>query len=162
MIEFMLRRSGRERFLLGLLGMIILPLAVIFVLLLPLQQTRDAARVARAEAQALQEWVYARAAEQPPQVTGVSAAAPQVPPIGSAGIEAGLIAAGLRGNIAGLDVRDGGVIVLRFDVVEFVPLANWISDASRGWGYDITGFHIQAGSEPGLVAASLTLTPPPG
>lgn len=49
--------SERERILLLLLGVIVIPLAVVFLALQPLMQARDEARAAAIEAQALLAWV---------------------------------------------------------------------------------------------------------
>jgi general secretion pathway protein M len=80
-------------------------------------------------------------------------------PIGSSGIEQSLIDAGLRADVADLGVRDSGVIELRFDLVTFTTLANWLSASKPNWGYTISTFRIEATDVSGKVSASLTLTP---
>ena len=83
----------------------------------------------------------------------------QTDPIGSSAIEESLIAANLRPFVSELGVGDGGVIELRFDLVKFTALADWISANDRTWGYDITSFRFEATDTSGKVSASLALTP---
>lgn len=158
LIDFLLQRSGRERILLAALFAIGLPLAVVFAVLLPLKDRKDAALAANAEAVALNIWVQDRAAELTQFAESPQAAA-AAEPIGSSAIEESLIAASLRPFVSELGVADGGVIELRFDLVKFTALADWISANSRTWGYDISSFRFEATQESGKVSARLALTP---
>lgn len=157
LIDFLLQRSGRERMLLAVLLAVGLPLLVIFAVLLPLKDRRDAALAANAEAVALNIWVQDRAVEFDQFAAAPDAAAAE--PIGSSAIEESLIAASLRPFVSELGVADGGVIELRFDLVKFTALADWISANSRSWGYDISSFRFEASEESGKVSARLALTP---
>jgi len=157
LVEFLLARTPRERRLLGGLVVFAVPLAVIFGVLLPMQAQLETARREEVEAAVLHLWVAERAA-----AAGASApAAPRAarPPIGSSGLEQGLISAGLRGDVTDLGVRDDGVIELRFEQVDFTVLANWISAARPEWGYDISSFRFEARDVSGAVSATLSLAP---
>lgn len=160
MIDMLLRLSSRERGLLALLAGGIVPLAVIFGLLLPLAERRDAAHQALDEARALQAWVIARAGEHGTLLaqTGPGSAAPGAP-IGSAGIEQSLIAAQLRRDVSELGSRSAGEIEIGFDAVDFTRLANWLSDNHPGWGYAIDSFRIESLETSGRVSARMTLRP---
>ena len=157
LIDFLLRLAPRERRLLGLLVLIVLPLGVVFGLLLPLQEARERALTERAEAVALNLWVQDRAAEM--QGLQPSVDAEPRTAIGTSGIEEALIGAGLRDRLSELSSDSEGVVVLRFEDVRFTRLADWLSTVSQSWGYDIALFRFEAGDAPGNVAASLTLTP---
>ena len=100
-----------------------------------------------------------------PLHAGASAPAPAAGaapsrPIGSSGIEASLIEAGLRPFLSGLNVRPGGRVELQFDEVTFVMLANWLSAMAPGWGYEIADFRFEALETPAKITARLTLVPP--
>ncbi len=157
LIDFLLQRSGRERMLLALLFAVGLPLLVIFAVLLPLKDRKDAALAENAEAVALNIWVRDRAAELDQIAQGPEQAA--TAPIGSSAIEESLIAAGLRPFVSELAVADQGVVELRFDQVKFTALADWMSANSRSWGYDISSFRFETTEESGKVSAGLALTP---
>jgi type II secretory pathway component PulM len=157
LIDFLLSRTARERFLLGALVAICLPLLVVFAVVIPLQEARRTATAEQTEARALAIWVNERVAE-----LGTFADAPQLvarAPIGSSGLEQSLIDAGLRDQISDLGVGDAGVIELRFDRVRFITLVNWISANKPTWGYDISSFRFEATEESGKVSAILALTP---
>ena len=157
LINLLLSLSPRERGLLGLAVFVVLPLAVVFGLLLPLRDGHRAAVSAQSDALALQDWVLERIAEKsqlaqtPMQAVG--------DPIGSAGIEQSLIAVQLRRDVSALGAQADGAIELRFDKVNFLPLANWLSASHPGWGYAIDSFRFEAPDQPGKVAAALLLTP---
>tara|TARA_R110002124_G_scaffold69241_1_gene186539 strand:+ start:885 stop:1376 length:492 start_codon:yes stop_codon:yes gene_type:complete len=156
-VDFLLQRSARERLLLATLFILGLPLLVIFAVLIPLRDSQTAAVAANREAVALNIWVQDRVTE----LGGFTQApeAVQTDPIGSSAIEESLIAANLRPFVSELGVGDGGVIELRFDLVKFTALADWISANDRTWGYDITSFRFEATDTSGKVSASLALTP---
>lgn len=154
LLDLLLRLAPRERRLLALLIFGVLPAAVLFGLLLPLADRRDAALAAEAEALALRDWTLARRAEIP-----ASAGAEGAPPVGSVGVEQSLVAAGLRGAVSELGSRAGDVLELRFDAVPFVPLASWLTGEEPRWGYRIAGLRLEALERPGMVAAQMTLVP---
>lgn len=159
LIEFLLTRPTRERFLMGLLALVILPLAIVFGVLMPLQDQKRATEQAHGEARALNAWVIARAREARRLPQGGQGQGPSTTPIGSSGIEQSLIAANLRPSVSSIGVRDGGVIELQFDVVTFTQLSNWMSANELVWGYELSAFRFETTNDPGKVSANLTLTP---
>ena len=161
-VDFLSTRPTRERWLIGVLILIVVPLAVVFGVLLPMSDAQKDAHRAQSEARALQDWVIQRVVEKNSLASQNPRTAPSAP-IGSSGIEQSLIDAGLRGAVSQLGVRDGGVIALRFDEVTFTTLGNWLSASEPQWGYTLSSFRIEAIEAPvkisGKVSASLTLTP---
>ena len=157
LIDVLLRLSRRERWLLGIVVFALLPVAVILGGLVPLQERRAAAEQAQAEARALQDWVGARVGEKQALARNMTAAPGE--PIGSSGLEQGLIAARLRNAISALEATGAGGIELRFDEVDFLRVAHWLTSSHPGWGYQITGLRIEALETPGMVATWLSLTP---
>ncbi len=157
LIDLLARLAPRERRLIGVLVFAILPAALWFGALEPLQDRRVAAEAALSEARALQGWVARRAAEMA-ALAATDNTGPRAP-IGLSALEQSLIEADLREALAGLANRAGGGIELRFDVVEFTRLMDWLGTQDPGWGYDITGFRLERREEPGVVAAELLLAP---
>lgn len=160
LIDLLLQRSRRERQLLAVLVLAVLPLALVFAVLLPLQERRQQAEAALAEALALQAWVQARAAEKaaldaagpgPQQAAGA--------PLGLSGLEQGLEAAGLRPALSELGTGARGAVVLRFEAADFRRLTAWLSAAHPAWGYRFRSFRFEALETPGQVAAWITLEP---
>jgi general secretion pathway protein M len=160
LIEFLLTRPARERLLMGLLVMAVLPLAIVLGVLMPLQDQKAVAHQTLSDARGLNDWVVERSGEARRLPKGGQGPSAATAPIGSSGIEQSLIAANLRPSVSSLGVRDGGVIELKFDVVVFTQLANWMSANERVWGYDLSAFRFETTKETGKVSASLTLTPP--
>ena len=161
LIDLLLRLSARERVLLALLGAVLLPAALWLGVVSPLQERHQAAQSSLAQAQALGDWVVARAGEYDQIAQTVSGAAglgPQ-PPIGISGLEQSLVQVGLREATAALAGQADGRIELRFDVVAFTRLADWLSASDPGWGYDIEAFWLERLETPGMVSADLTLRP---
>lgn len=158
LLDMLLKLSPRERGLLGLMAGVAVPLGIGFAVLMPLQQARTAAEAARADALALQSWVADRSAEaqdltrQEPEI--------QTKPIGLSGIEEGLIAANLRSDLRSIGTESGGVIALRFDNVDFVRLATWLSSAHPEWGYELQTLRLEEVGSPSRVQARIELRPP--
>ena len=160
LIYALARLSDRERLLLALLGGVVLPLAVVFLLVLPMQQARDTAHSEAAEAEAILAWVSKQVAALP--ADGAQDAAPAITPnapIGISAIEQSLVQAGLRAQVQDLSNRTGGGIDLAFDAVEFAALTGWLADISPTWGYRIAEMRIEQGDAPGLVRAAFQLEP---
>ncbi|WP_136439671.1 type II secretion system protein GspM [Pacificoceanicola onchidii] len=158
LLDMLLRLSPRERGLLGLMTGVALPLGIGFAVLLPLYEARQAAEADREEAVALQAWVAARAGEA--QGLAQSVIPDQAyEPIGLSGIEEGLIAANLRGALTSIGTESGGVIALRFDSVDFVRLATWLSSAHPSWGYTIQTLRLEDIGAPSKVSARIELSP---
>ena len=150
--------SPRERWLLaGLFGLIV-PLAVVFLWVLPLSATRLEAKAQLDEANSLRNWVAARSAEN----TALRASQPElestnVVAIGISGIEESLKQAGLRDAVTRLAGRDKGAIELRFDAADFRGLTEWLSITEPSWGYKIESFRFERTDRAGLVAAEFLL-----
>ncbi|MDJ0630535.1 MAG: type II secretion system protein GspM [Rhodobacter sp.] len=156
LIYLLAQLSPRERWLLLVLGVAVVPLAIVMLGILPVLQARDTARTAAFEAHALLGWVSEQVEALPAE--GLTAA-PEVaaaPPIGISGIEQSLLREDLRGVVSGLSARPDGGIDLDFDAVAFERLTNWLYFASPDWGYRIASFRIER-AEPGLVTASFVL-----
>lgn len=159
LIDLLLRLSPRERALLAVAGLVAV-LGIGFGLLLPLQERRLAAELALQDAQALEAWVAARVVEKQ-ALKGEDSVTPQ-DPIGSSGIEQGLINARLRVALSALSTTGDGGIDLRFERVDFIQLAQWLSQAHPGWGYHIDSFRLEAldaAADAGRVAAWISLSP---
>lgn len=150
--------SGRERILLALLMGVAVPLALAFLLVLPMLEAREAADRAAVEAEALRGWVAERVEALPPEGLNAASVADSPPAIGLSGLEQSLIAAGLRDRVAQLSDREDGGVELRFDPVPFAALAAWLADTTPGWRYRIATFRI-ARDGPGLSVASFVLEP---
>ncbi len=155
-IEMLLRLAPRERMLLALMVVVLLAGAGIGWLL-PLQERRAVAERELQEARALTAWVQARAdqAQGLPQVGETRA----TDPIGTSGIEQGLIIAGLRDRVRGLSNSAGGSIELRLENVRFERMMQWVSASEGSWGYEIESLRIEKTGVPGLVIADFRLTP---
>lgn len=156
-IEMLLRLAPRERLLLGLLVLIVLPVGIVVGLLMPMQDARETAISDRTQAVALNLWVQERvgdikALKQSPNRGPRKA-------VGTSEIEQDLIRAGLRDAVGELSSDSDGVVALRFDNVRFTRLANWLSGLNPDWGYDITVFRFEATETPANVAATVTLAP---
>lgn len=158
MIDHLLKLAPRERMLLALLVFAVLPLALSIGLLLPLHERRLAAIEDEADAQALFEWVAARA-EEKLALQSQPGRGPRRRAIGSSGLERSLIEAGLRDDVTELAARAEGAIELRFDDVDFTALADWLSRMEPLWGYRIETFRFEALDVPARVAATLRLLP---
>lgn len=157
LIDILLRLAPRERLLLGLLVLVILPVGIILGVLLPLQDARQTALSQRTQSMALNLWVQDRVGE----AKALTSTAPRGPrqAVGTSEIEQDLIGAGLRGAIRELSSDGDGVVALRFENVSFTRLADWLSGLDPAWGYDISVFRFEATETSGNVAATLTLVP---
>ncbi|WGW05916.1 type II secretion system protein GspM [Tropicibacter oceani] len=158
LLDFLLKLSPRERVLLGVTVGAVLPLGLVLGILMPLQAARMQAETAQAEAEALRDWVASRTAE----AQGLTRAVPtrQADPIGLSGIEEGLIAANLRRDLSSIGTESGGVIALRFDNVDFVRLATWLSSSHPDWGYGLGTLRLEDIGIPSRVEARIELRPP--
>jgi len=161
--RFLLARSVRERWLLALCGGAALPLAIVFGVLIPLEEARKAAADEVAQARTTTQWVVGQVVDA--RVLGLQRLPPGqeletgVEPIGSSGLEETLIDAGLRPAVEELGRNESGVVTIRFDAVRFIHLAAWMTTSDPGWGYDVTRLEITKTELSGLVTAALTLSP---
>lgn len=159
LIDLLLGLSARERLLLATAALVIL-LGLGFGLLLPLQERRLRAEARLGEAQALELWIAERIVEKQSLNRGISPV-PQAP-IGTSGVERGLITARLRPALTSLTTTGDGAIDLRFDQVDFTQLGHWLNAAHPTWGYEIASFRLEAlegEAQAGRVAAWISLSP---
>jgi len=157
LIEFLLKLAPRERRLLAVLFVLVLPVGLVVGVLVPLHQAQSEALTARSDAIALNIWVQ----ERHDELKGLKRA-PDFQPraaIGTSGIEASLIDAGLRDDIRELSVDGLGTVQMRFETVRFVALMTWLSATNTTWGYDIAQFRLEPSPVSGMVTASFTLVP---
>lgn len=155
------RMSARERRLLALLVFLVLPLGAVYGVVLPMAERRAEARLAVDEALSLQAWVAARQAELaalPPE-SGAAVAPAEIDAIGISGVEASLVDAGLRGDVALLSNSPGGGVSLRFDSVRFTELMPWLDTMEAGSGYAVASLRLLRGDAADEVQADLQLEP---
>lgn len=157
LLHRLLQLTRRERLLLAALGLVCLPLGVVFGLVLPLTEALQRAEREVAEARTLLDWVQAEARRLPPEA--LAAEAPASAPVGLGGLERGLVAAGLRDRIAELANRGAGEIEVGFAPLPFTELAAWLETVEREGGYRIAALRLEAAERPGEVTAELTLAP---
>ena len=115
--DFLSGRSQRERWLLGLLMVVVVPFVYLYSVVLPLNERMDAEERAVQEAVALERWLIERRAEfarlpQVPDDIDQSAGDRPVPGLGE--IEVRLEEAGLDGALSLLASADGGGIEMGF------------------------------------------------
>lgn len=156
LIDLLLSLNSRERGLLALLAVTAV-LGLVFGGLLPLYEQRQSAEIAQHEARALEAWVVDRIAEKSTLTEGTSTIYPN--PIGLSSIEQGLISAQLRPQLSALTRQDDNGLTLRFDQVDFLRLASWLSAVHPAWGYHFKNFRLEALEQPGQIAAWIELSP---
>lgn len=149
--------TAREKTLLALLLVFVLPLALWALVAVPLQENRDRAMGALAGAQADYVWV----AEQVQSVTraGADTDAPATQPVGIAGLEAALIESGLRPAVTALEATAEGGIALRIEDIAFNSLGRLLEEIEDTLGYTISDLRITPRGDDGQVDASLGLEP---
>lgn len=155
------RLAPRERWLLGLLGAVFVPVAVVFLGLMPLLDARNAAQNAASEAEALLDWVVDQVRGLPADGAATISQSETQAPIGISAIEQSLVQAGLRDQVTDLTNRDEGGVDLALEGVEFEVLTGWLAGVSPDWGYQIAEFRIERGAESGLVRATFELAGTP-
>jgi type II secretory pathway component PulM len=151
--------SGRERLLVAVLAGVVVPLGVLFAVVQPLMQQRDAARSHAFEARAMLEWVSQQVEALPPDaLTSTRDPGAVSQPIGISGIEQSLMREDLRDQVTQLSDRSGGGgVELEFDAVPFDRLTGWLQRTVPDWGYRIAEFRIEKDDDPGLVSAYFAL-----
>lgn len=156
------RRSPRERLLLALLLLVALPVAGLFLGAVPLIDARVSARAALDEARAERAWYVERQAEIAVLPVPGEAVARETPaPVGLGGIEARLIAAGLREAVSQLANAQGNGVTLGFDPVGFEDLMRWLDGVETEAGYRVSALQVLRGDGDGLVEAEIRLEPLP-
>ena len=147
--------SPRERVLLLLLSVIVMPASFWFLWAEPLMSARDVARRQLAEAQALDQWVAARDADF--RALGDRIRSRGAVPIGIAGIERSLREAGLRAAVETLEEGREGRIELSLRSVSFREFAAFADRIAPEFGYDIAALLVEAGDVPDIVSVSMEL-----
>lgn len=150
--------SRRERILLGLLAGVALPAGIWFGVLLPLQETRETSRATLNDTKALYQWVVDRSHEA--NQLRPSEAADTVKtyvPIGLSGLEEGLRKVKLWSALTELGTERDGIVSLRFDEVDFIRLATWLSSSHPEWGYVVISYQFDASPTPSRVSARVEL-----
>lgn len=162
---FLTALSRRERWLVLLMVLVAVPAALWLALAEPLLARRDAARTALAEAEDLHAWVLARRAEVA-ALPQPAARADRPPPVGLAGIESRLQAAGLTPQETGgaVQLADAGSdgVSLRFETVGFGALMDWLTLVEAEAGYRVASLTLAATEVPGQIGADLRLAPARG
>ncbi|GAB4276919.1 MAG: hypothetical protein Kow0013_30400 [Pararhodobacter sp.] len=156
------RQSRRERVLIAVLVLAVLPLAAAFLIGAPLLDRRAAARAERTEAEVTRAWYVARLpdiAALPP--VGAPAGTPGIAPVGLGGIEARLIESGFRDAVVQLANAQGDRVALSLEGVAFEGLMPWLEAIEASAGYRVLALQITRAEEPGLVNADLQLEPRP-
>ncbi|MDJ0827630.1 MAG: type II secretion system protein GspM [Rhodobacter sp.] len=156
LIYLLAQLSPRERGLILLLGVVVVPLAVVMLGVLPRLDAREAARTSAFEAEAMLAWVAGQVEALPPEGLTAAPETAAAAPIGISGIEQSLVREDLRGVVSELAARPDGGIDLDFEAVAFERLTNWLYFTSPEWGYRIVSFRIER-AEPGLVTGSFVL-----
>lgn len=154
------RLTRRERGLLGALVFVAVPLALAFLVALPLLQARDAAHARKAEAEALYAWVRARDADWRAQGdAGPQGAIARAAPVGIAGIERDLTARDLRRFVTSLETRANGHVRLALEGASFVDVARFLERAGADLGYGLANMTLAPGDSAGQVKLRLDLAP---
>ena len=157
LISSLAELSQRERILLAVLAGVGVPVACVFLLVLPLMHSQQRAQDRLADATRLYEWVQVQASQWGSVAPVDPASQAAQPVMGVSDIEQRLIAAGLRKDVTELSRSDTGSIRLRFDDVSFLAAMRWIDEASQSWGYSLAEFELERRDAPDRVALSLTL-----
>jgi type II secretory pathway component PulM len=150
--------SERERWLLVILGAVVVPVAVVTLAVLPMLDARDAARAEARAALGLRDWVAEQVRNFPQEAVAEAPIGADNPPIGLSGLEDSLRRVGLRDQVTQLANRADGGVDLALEAAEFALLGDWLDAMVPLWGYDLAGFRIEA-ADPGLVNAEFLLEP---
>lgn len=154
-------RSPRERWLLALAALVGVPLALIALVALPLVEERARAADDLAIARAGSDWFRDRQgaiAALPDSSAPAPAAIPAAIPAstGLGGIEAALIAAGLREAVALLANTPDGRVSLVLGAVPFEVLMPFVEALPHTTGHHLSALRLTRAG-PGLVEAQLQL-----
>ena len=149
--------SDRERILLFLLAIVMVPVAVVFLAILPLMEARENALNDAAETRSLLNWVSAQVTEMPEDAgAGNNDDNSAASTIGLSGVEDSLVQYDLRDLVSQLANRNDGGIDLALEQAPFEMLSLWLKDMAPVWGYRMAAFRIEAVS-PGKVNARFEL-----
>jgi type II secretory pathway component PulM len=156
------QRSARERGLVAVLLLLVLPFAAAFLIGGPLMDRREAARAERAEAEVTRAWYRVRQFEVAALPRGEAGERERAAaPVGLGGIEERLIGAGLRDAVSQLANAQGNRVALTFEGVAFEALMPWLEGIERDAGYRVAALTVTRTDDPGAVDADLQLEPRP-
>lgn len=163
--DMLIARSRRERWLLGLLVLVMVPFAYVYGVVLPLNVRHGEAQAALEEAMALERWLQARRVELeglppvPDNGAGAQGAAAGRPLPGLGGIETRLDEAGLPAAGRQLASTEAGGVELRMKEVAFSDLMTWLDALEAETGYRLTRMTLLRGPRSGVVEADILLQP---
>ena len=159
-VTYLGEMTPRERWLLAIVFGLVIPLAIVFLWLLPLAKSKTAASTQAVVAHILHQWVLDRGVEYTALARlGDETTITNTVPVGISGVEESLKRANLRQFATQLTGRDAGGVEMHFEDVAFSELANWLSIAERNWGYTISRYRFERTAETGFVAAEFLLHP---
>lgn len=159
LVNFLLARTRRERWLLGLVVVIGLPLGWYQGVIVPLETRAAEARQTLEDGRALQIWLDARRIELA-ALPEREALAPRNLP-GLSAIEGSLHSAGLDNRVSTLATATGGGIALQLEGVEFTALMPWLDQFERDTGYRLAQLALRRSDRAGEVAAEILVQPEP-
>ena len=155
MMAALSRLTARERALLALLALAVVPAALWFMVAQPIMADREAAQDALVQAQADLAFV----AERDAAFRALTPQEPPAAPVGLAGLETALARLEMRSFVRGIEETAEGRIVLRFEGIGFDVLGRFLDRLDTGLGYRVTGLRIVPQAAPGTVEARLDLAP---
>ncbi|MCP5074287.1 MAG: type II secretion system protein M [Rhodobacteraceae bacterium] len=159
--DFLAQLTPRERFLISALLLIAVPVAVVFLWILPLGERRETAQRDLSAAVAQQAWVADRVVEKAAlAITQRGSGTGPSEPIGISRLEDSLVGSELRSQVSRLANQEAGQVELRFDEVRFSKLSDWLNQISPGWGYELASFRIERGEKDDVVSAQFILRQP--
>ncbi len=161
MNEWILRHvlglSRREKWLVGGLVAVALPLAIGFLGLAPLYVEQARAAQSERAAHDLHSWVLMRDAEAEQMLATAPVDIIAYAPMGLSGLEQSLVEADLRDELTVLTASPEGGVTMAFEAVDFVELTGWLDAMALRWGYEVTRFSIGQTDAAGIAAASFEL-----
>jgi type II secretory pathway component PulM len=157
-VSLVASRNARERGLLAGLCVFVLPVAAVFLLILPSMKSLENTKKVVLDARTEKAWVT----QQRLNFGGLGVSGPAreaVDPVGLAGLEELLRNAGLHQSVGRMSNRDAGAVEIKFEQVEFEQLARWVASNQSSWGYDIQTYRIDKHLRDGFVDAEFHLEP---
>ena len=160
--DFLAGRSQRERWLLSLLMLVVVPFVYVYSVVLPLNEQMDSQERELQESLALERWLVERRAEfarlpDVPKTAGPSTEDLPLPGLGE--IEVRLNEAGLDSALGRLASADFGGIEMGFEDVPFTDLMPWLDTLLAETGYGLNRLTLIRSEDDGLVEADILLLP---
>lgn len=160
--KFLDSRNPRERVLIGMLVLVVVPVVCVFLVVLPAMDARQDARIARQAAQSERAWYLERQAEiarLPQAGGGQPASETSIAPVGLGAFDAQLQEAGLLSAVTRLENAQDQGLSISFEAVEFTTLLPWLDGLETQSGYRVAQLRLRAGDISGQVNADLSLRP---